>query len=56
LPSYSSVAAVKGGTVPPKAKAAVCVPVPAKASLAVFKGLELVQLLPSYSSVAAVRG
>jgi hypothetical protein len=40
--------------VPPKAKAAVCIPAPAKASLAVFKlGFE-VQVEPSYSSVAPV--
>jgi hypothetical protein len=40
---------------PPKAKAAVCVPAPAKYSLAVFKlPLLDVQLLPSYSSVAPV--
>jgi hypothetical protein len=40
---------------PPKAKAAVCVPAPTSDYLAVFKpvGLE-VQLVPSYNSVAPV--
>jgi hypothetical protein len=54
VPSYSSVAPVTGGP-PPKAKAAVCIPAPAKACLAVFKpvGFE-VQVEPSYSSVAVV--
>jgi hypothetical protein len=53
-PLYSSVAPVTpGGYVPPKAKAAVCVPAPAKPFLAVFKLPGLVaQLVPSYSSVA----
>jgi hypothetical protein len=45
-PSYSSVAPVIGGVSPPKAKAAVCIPQPAKWYLAVFNpvGLEVVQL------------
>ena len=53
LPSYSSVAPVSPGREPPKAKAAVCVPQPAKASLAVFilPG-DVAQFVPSYSSVA----
>jgi hypothetical protein len=52
---YSSVAAVVGEILPPKPKAAVCVPAPDRESLAVFKlpGLD-VQLFPSYSSVAPV--
>jgi hypothetical protein len=55
-PSYSSVAPVLGGRLPPKAKAAVCVPQPAKALLTVFKLVTDVQVDPSYSSVAAVKG
>jgi hypothetical protein len=53
-PSYSSVLLTPvGGGRPPKANAAVCVPAPAKASLAVFKfPSEFVQVVPSYSSVA----
>jgi hypothetical protein len=40
---------------PPKAKAAVCVPAPAKATLAVFKlPGDVAQFVPSYSSVAPV--
>jgi hypothetical protein len=40
---------------PPKAKAAACVPAPAKNSLAVFKPAGfVVQVEPSYSSVAPV--
>jgi len=54
---YSSVTPVAGpGTAvtPPKAKAAVCVPQPAKSDLAVFKvPPAAVQLVPSYASVAA---
>jgi hypothetical protein len=51
---HSSVAAVTGGISPPKAKAAVCVPAPAKYLLAVFKLTgDVVQVDPSYSSVAA---
>jgi hypothetical protein len=56
-PLYSSVAPVIGGILPPKAKAAVCVPQPAKRYLAVFKFVGLdVQVDPSYSSVAPVTG
>jgi hypothetical protein len=45
------------GALPPKAKAAVCVPAPAKPALAVFKPVGLfVQEVPSYSSVAFVGG
>jgi hypothetical protein len=40
---------------PPKANPAVCVPAAAKIDLAVFKGLDEVQLVPSYSSVAACK-
>jgi hypothetical protein len=44
-----------GGFLPPKAKADVCVPQPAKTNLAVFKlPGEVAQLVPSYSSVAPV--
>jgi hypothetical protein len=56
-PSYNSVAAVVGGVEPPKAKADVCVPAPAKFCLAVFKlPGEVAQIEPLYSSVAAVDG
>jgi hypothetical protein len=51
VPSYSSVAPVLG-VLPPKAKAAVCVPAAPKSCLAVFKELTVVQLVPLYSSVA----
>jgi hypothetical protein len=37
VPLYNSVAPVFGGVDPPKAKAAVCVPAPAKPLLAVAK-------------------
>jgi hypothetical protein len=54
-PLYSSVAPVKGGKLPPKAKPAVCVPAPPKSCLAVFKlPGDVVQVAPSYSSVAPV--
>jgi hypothetical protein len=52
VPSYSSVAPVLG-VLPPKAKAAVCVPAAPKSCLAVFKeSRRVVQLVPLYSSVA----
>ena len=54
-PLYSSVAPVLGGILPPKAKAAVCVPQPAKVLLPVFKPVGFdVQVAPLYSSVAVV--
>jgi hypothetical protein len=55
VPSYSSVAPVTGG-LPPKAKAAVCIPAPAKYPLAVFKVIYDVQVDPLYSSVAPELG
>ena len=55
-PLYSSVAAESPGAAPPKAKAAACVPAPAKACLGVIMleppGLHTA---PLYSSVAPVR-
>jgi hypothetical protein len=55
IPSYTSVAPVDAGGLPPKANAAVCVPAPAKKFLAVFKlPGDVVQEVPSYSSVAPV--
>jgi hypothetical protein len=52
---YSSVAPVTGAISPPKANAAVCVPVPPKAILPVFKlPGEVVQVAPLYSSVAVL--
>jgi hypothetical protein len=54
FPSYSSVLATSVTlSVPPIAKAAVCVPAPADKNLAVFKGFTDVQVEPLYSSVAA---
>jgi hypothetical protein len=53
VPSYSSVTfvlVVPGGTLPPKAKPAVCVPAPPNIYLAVVKVPPLVQVLPLYSS------
>ena len=52
VPSYCSVVATLPGE-PPKANAAVCVPDPAKAYLAVPILLLAVQLDPLYSSVKA---
>ena len=54
VPSYSSVAAVVGGVIPPKANAAVCIPAAPEYCLAVFKELLFVQEVPLYSSVAPV--
>jgi hypothetical protein len=56
-PSYSSVADETGGGVaPPKAKAAVCVPIPPGILFLLYLELGLVQVLPSYSSVAPAEG
>ena len=54
--SHSSVdaTAVGVGFVPPNAKAAVFVPVPAKPDLIVFKSFTSVQLVPFQISVAPV--
>jgi hypothetical protein len=57
VPSYSSVTAVAPGgepSLPPKPKAAVCIPQPANLLLAVFKLPPPVQEEPLYSSVAPV--
>ena len=52
-PSYSSVAFVAPGAIPPKANATVCeAPAPAKYFLAVLIAPPDVQLVPPYSSVA----
>ena len=50
---HSSVAVPVGGGSPPKANAAVCVPVPECCDLAMFKSVVVVQIVPSQSSVAA---
>ena len=55
VPLYNSVAPVAYGLPPPKANPAVCVPVPPKEPLAVFKFPPAVQAEPSYSSVTAVK-
>jgi hypothetical protein len=47
---------VEPGSSPPKAKAAVCVPAPAKAFLTEFKSFTSVQLVPFQDSVKATEG
>jgi hypothetical protein len=53
---YSSVDAITAVSIPPKAKAAVCKPAPAKVLLAVPKLDVVVQVVPSYFSVVVTVG
>ena len=56
VPLYNSVTSateLSAGAPPPNAKAAVCVPAPAKYLLAVFKSFTSVQLVPFQVSVSA---
>ena len=56
VPLYSSVTPVVPlGLIPPNANPAVCVPAPAKESVAADKLFCSDQLLPSYSSVLSER-
>ena len=60
MPSYPSVAVVLSAleplVEPPKAKDAVCIPAPAKPTLAVLKSPLSLQEVPLYSSVRLTVG